>query len=163
VEIQFVLNKGYQLSRWDLSLPGSIDMQILSFDLWFRGAIALVALMALSACSKEPQDSTTINLMVDNKLAFNETAEGSGQAELLSKYKTLIGFARSTCGNREGLEELRNFLKTGYAMQNSAEITIQTKAVHKGSHSDSFRFSTNELKVALQANSLSCENTSLGG
>lgn len=87
-------------------------------------------ILVLCACSKEPQDFSSLSLTIDGKPTLTEKAEGSQLPKFQANHASLIDALTASCENRQRQSDLRKILETIHMMNSSADIKYVQQTGH---------------------------------
>jgi hypothetical protein len=87
-------------------------------------------ILGLCACSKEPQDFSSLSLTIDGKPTLTEKAEGSQLPKFQANHASLIDALTASCENRQRQSDLRKILETIHKMSSTANIKYAQQTGH---------------------------------
>jgi hypothetical protein len=98
-----------------------------------RAVLISALVLGLCACSKEPQDFSSLSLTIDGKPTLTEKAESGQLPKFQAKHAPLIDALTAACENSQRLADLRKILETIHKMNSSADIEyVQKKGLTTG-------------------------------
>jgi|GEM_PF-6282038 len=98
-----------------------------------RTVLTSALILVLCACSKEPQDFSSLSLTIDGKPTLTEKAEGSQLPKFQAKHSSLTDALTAACENSQRQTDLRKILETVHKMNSTADIEyVQKKGLTTG-------------------------------
>jgi hypothetical protein len=95
-----------------------------------RTVLTSALILVLCACSKEPQDFSSLSLTIDGKPTLTEKAEGSQLPKFQAKHSSLTDALTAACENSQRQTDLRKILETIHKMNSTADIKYVQQTGH---------------------------------